>query len=189
MNFERNLKKMGEEYNKPIDEETHFKHIENLATELTNKYGDYLKGGKFRIGIAQKALNLYLKYLWCAGFTPMPPHCPFDRIIIDAIKEKNWKPQETNWTEMDNIDTYKKCVEAAKKAANGKPIAEWELEIWSESKLFIERLTEPMSFVEIDNDDKKQRAKLLKRDFFGIEKATKKQNSLRKKRHRTARNR
>lgn len=55
-------------------------------------------------------------------------------------------------------------------------------------KLFIERLTEPMGFVEIDNDDKKQRAKLLKRDFL-VSRKEKKQNSLRKKRHRTASNR
>lgn len=40
-------------------------------------------------------------------------------------------------------------------------------------KLFIERLTEPMGFVEIDNDDKKQRAKLLKRDFLASRKEQK----------------
>lgn len=39
----------------------------------------------FRIGSAQKALNLYRKYLWCLGYIPFPPHCPFDATIIDQL--------------------------------------------------------------------------------------------------------
>jgi hypothetical protein len=39
----------------------------------------------FRVGTAQKALNLYLKYLWCLGEIKTPPHCPFDRGIIQML--------------------------------------------------------------------------------------------------------
>jgi hypothetical protein len=85
-----------------------------------------LKNGRFRIGIAQKALNLYLKYLWCVGLIPMPPHCPFDSSIIGHLPEC----MNFNWTAIDSIDDYQKLVNSARKKADDKPIAEWELELW-----------------------------------------------------------
>ncbi len=62
---------------------------------MTTEFKDILFGNGFRVGIAQKALNLYLKYLWCLGKITEPPHCPFDSIIISEIK------CNIKWTEMD----------------------------------------------------------------------------------------
>jgi hypothetical protein len=46
----------------------------------------------YKYGVAQKLLNLFLKYLWCLGTIAEPPHCPVDRIIIGktCYKDKNW---------------------------------------------------------------------------------------------------
>jgi hypothetical protein len=46
-----------------------------------------------RIGLAQKALNLYLKYLWCLGEIHEPPHCPLDSIVLGQVpgcKDVRW---------------------------------------------------------------------------------------------------
>lgn len=123
------LREIGDKYVSPISEEKHLQNIKKIAEDLTSNFSHCLENGRFRIGIAQKALNLYLKYLWCVGLIPMPPHCPFDSIIIGHLPEcKNF-----NWTVIDSIDDYQKLVNSARKKADDKPIAEWELEIWLKS--------------------------------------------------------
>ena len=100
------------------------KHIENI-----NKLINFSKGKKIlnderlKFGIAQKLLNLYLKYLWCSEKIKIPPHCPFDRIILEKLGVKD------NWTQMDNLESYKKWIESAKIVSekNNLKIAEWEL--------------------------------------------------------------
>lgn len=123
------LSEIGNKYVSPVTEEEHLSNITKLADDLSSKFSHCLKNGRFRIGIAQKALNLYLKYLWCVGLIPTPPHCPFDSIVISYIPGCS----NLNWTSIDTIGDYKKLVNAARKKADGKPIAEWELEIWLKS--------------------------------------------------------
>lgn len=125
----KKLEEIGETYFSPISEETHCSNIKKIADDLTVLFSHCLINGRFRIGIAQKAFNLYLKYLWCTGFIPVPPHCPFDSIIIGLLPECTGM----NWTELDNVDDYKKLVKAAQNIASSKTIAEWELEIWLNS--------------------------------------------------------
>ncbi len=123
------LRVIGDKYISPIPEEEHLSNIKKIVDDLTSNFSHCLENGKFRIGIAQKALNLYLKYLWCVSLIPMPPHCPFDSIIIGHLPEcKN-----LNWTSIDSINDYKKLVNTTRKKSDGKPIAEWELEIWLKS--------------------------------------------------------
>jgi len=112
--------------NKEVGEEDHIENIKELI-RFSKKYNSILRNGELRTGIAQKLLNLYLKYLWCAGLIGIPPHCPFDRRILDkqGIKE--------NWTECDNIEDYKRWVEKAKeqtKKDGFNNLAEWELKYW-----------------------------------------------------------
>jgi hypothetical protein len=83
-----------------------------------------LNNGRLRFGIAQKLINLYLKYRWCLGQIPTPPHCPFDRIIISKIGLYNGV---INWTEIDCPNTYRSLVEKAQIKAGEMSIAEWEL--------------------------------------------------------------
>lgn len=89
-----------------------------------------LSDGRFRIGLAQKALNLYLKYLWCAGFAARPPHCPVDAIILESAGIRAATP----WTRLDSIEEYARLIEALRAIASGRPLAEWELEVWSQQK-------------------------------------------------------
>jgi hypothetical protein len=117
------LKKISLYYkDKLVTEEQHISHLENLMGEMTAEFKDILSGNEFRAGIAQKALNLYLKYLWCFGKITEPPHCPFDSRILSEIDRNDIK-----WTEMKGIDKYKSVVESAKQFAGEEPLAEWEL--------------------------------------------------------------
>lgn len=125
----KKLSEMVKEYDNPVPEEKHLSNIRELADEMTRSFPQCLRNKRFRIGIAQKSLNLYLKYLWRSGAIPMPPHCPFDNRIIKELPEC----AGLKWTSIDKIEDYNRLVEAAKKEANGKPLSEWELEIWNQA--------------------------------------------------------
>ncbi len=121
---------LAKKYTFTVTEEEHVSNIIELSDRLTSRFSSCLINGRFRIGIAQKALNLYLKYLWCAGAILMPPHCPFDRKVIRYLRPEC---ANLNWTSIDAIDDYERLVEAAKNKAEGKPLSQWELEIWNKS--------------------------------------------------------
>lgn len=124
------LAQTAQEYASSVTEDRHVQKIRRIADELSAEHQHCLRAGRFRVGIAQKALNLYLKYLWCQGRIPTPPHCPFDRRMIDRIPGADTQ----NWTELDNIDDYLQLVAAAKRASAGRTLSEWELETWEESR-------------------------------------------------------
>lgn len=121
------LREIAKQYKTPVAERTHISNIQKLANALSSKYPAILTDGRFRIGVAQKALNLYLKYLWCAGLAPVPPHCPFDRRII----EKLLGCSGLNWTYLDKIDDYEDLVRQARKIAGSMSLSEWELKVWN----------------------------------------------------------
>src|SRR5690606_24374103 len=113
----------------------HYKTIEKFATDVSKKHGKILKSNRFRIGTAQKFINLYWKLAWLSGkISTLPIHCPFDSIIINHLPGN----VRASWTRMDSIEKYKKWVSAARmkanngntKATNAKKLAEWELEIY-----------------------------------------------------------
>lgn len=104
-------------------------NISTLADTLSLLHTTVLKDGRFRIGSAQKALNLFLKYLWCIGEIPTPPHCPLDYKIIQKLPP----PARRNWTEIETIDDYKSLVAEAKKLAGSQPLAEWELQLYNKA--------------------------------------------------------
>jgi len=113
-------------YESTVTEEEHLSNIKKLSDSLTSGFSKCLRNGRFRLGIAQKALNLYLKYLWCADFIAPPPHCPFDAIVISYLPGCS----DLNWTSIDDIKDYQRLVKAARRKAGDKSIAEWEFEIW-----------------------------------------------------------
>lgn len=122
----RSLDAMAREYLQPVDDAAHVGRIDALAQEMTKSFGRTLRGGRFRVGPAQKALNLFLKYQWCAGWIPSPPHCPFDALIIGRLPA----PIRTAWTALDDLDHYQRLVDAARHAAGDITIAEWELRLY-----------------------------------------------------------
>src|SRR5665213_3614826 len=90
--LKESLRRELEIYHYGVSEEDHLDRIQSLASNLSGTYSDILKNGRFRIGIAQKALNLYLKIAWClnADFAT-PPHCPIDRGVLNhAGIYANW---------------------------------------------------------------------------------------------------
>jgi hypothetical protein len=127
------LRSLGANYAKTVTDDEHCKNIVNLADTLTKELKDsgMLRDGRFRIGIAQKALNLYLKYLWCLGDIPAPPHCPLDRRIIDKL-DLHWKERgKYDWTKLDDIEKYKTLATNCRRKAGQTSVAEWELKEWT----------------------------------------------------------
>jgi hypothetical protein len=127
LELRRKSEEMASRYHTPLAEEVHLKNIRSLADYLTKNHSTALKAGRFRIGTAQKALNLYLKYLWCIKAIPEPPHCPFDFQIIKLLSGFG----HVRWTTLDDIDSYKLLVAAARRAAGSLSIAQWELEAYN----------------------------------------------------------
>lgn len=124
--LQRSLVSLSEQYRAQVSEPTHCKNIQTLAKELSIKHGKILDDGHFRIGSAQKALNLYLKYLWCLGRIKMPPHCPIDRAILDEIGYKS-----VGWTRLDSIALYEEIIREAKAVAGKLALSEWELQFYN----------------------------------------------------------
>ncbi len=129
--FQRRLQQQLEasalRYKDPQDDANHVAQIEQLATSLSSECRGVLRGGRFRIGPAQKALNLFLKYLWCAGEIGPPPHCPFDYRIIQRLKLS----QRINWTDLDDSATYMALVKAARAQAAPLALPDWELQTYN----------------------------------------------------------
>ena len=75
-------------YKNGCSEEQHYKNIESLIAKA-NVLGSVLLGPDgYKYGVAQKLLNLAVKYMWCLEHINEPPHCPIDRIIINKTKFK-----------------------------------------------------------------------------------------------------
>lgn len=129
----KELQSLVATYANAVTEEAHYQNIVSLADTLTRQFKDsgILRNGRFRIGIAQKALNLYLKYLWYLGDIPTPPHCPIDRRIIDKLN-LNWRERGNyDWTKLDDIEKYKTLIQNCKDKAGSASVAEWELKEWT----------------------------------------------------------
>lgn len=109
-----------------ISDALHMENIDQIAQAITLRHAAVLHGGRFRIGSAQKALNLHLKYRWCLRQIPMPPHCPFDAYVLRAIPA--WR---TPWTRIESIRQYADLVAAARAIAGEQPLAEWELALYN----------------------------------------------------------
>lgn len=117
------------EYQKGImSSDKHAQFIEDTARDISEKFPNHLHNGRLRVGVTQKLINLYLKYLWCAGLVKQPPHCPIDGIIRDKAG------LTYNWTSSDCIDDYKKAIEELQTKTNGKTLSEWELEIFNDKE-------------------------------------------------------
>ncbi|WP_458625973.1 hypothetical protein [Winogradskyella sp. PC D3.3] len=106
-----------------VNHKTHLENIQSIC-RFTESFSNILKA-PINIGISQKLLNLALKYYWCLGVIPEPPHCPIDRLI----QQKLYKQPLVNWTQLNCVETYMQIINdisvLAKK--NKQSIAHWEL--------------------------------------------------------------
>lgn len=113
-------------YANEVEEDEHCDTLQKLTSHVTGSAESTLLVNTYRIGIAQKLLNLQLKYLWCAGYIPMPPHCPVDRIILSKTRLRD----KVNWTQIDSIVSYRDAIDAIMEMAGSEPLAEWELRVF-----------------------------------------------------------
>jgi len=113
------------QYKNEVSEEKHIQNILEIVA-YSHEHTPILKPGQLYFGVAQKLLNLYLKYQWCLGNIAQPPHFPVDRIIQQKLK---FKPI-INWTSMKSEEEYKSIINHAqdKIKETGLSLAEWELE-------------------------------------------------------------
>jgi hypothetical protein len=127
----RKLHALARRYAMPVTDAQHEARIARLSEVLSDR--PCLQSKRFRIGSAQKALNLYLTYLWCLGEIPEPPHCPFDAGIIKALRLK----PTIKWTALDDIDAYHRIVVAARSVArrDGVSLPVWELTQFNNGRL------------------------------------------------------
>lgn len=119
------LESLAETYSAKVTEQQHVRNITRLANRLSRKHPALLNDRRMKIGHAQKALNLYLKYMWCLDKLPMPPHCPLDSIILKRIPGFT----QVHWTQLDSPERYERIISAAKAKAKQRrlPLAIWEL--------------------------------------------------------------
>jgi len=124
------LEELAMEYTRPVTEEVHLQNIQRLVTVLTDRHSDVLANGGLRIGPAQKALNLYLKYLWCMGEIPEPPHCPIDANVLRKVPGC----AGVRWTRLKTIEEYRGVIKKARDVASqeGVSLPVWELRLFNE---------------------------------------------------------
>jgi hypothetical protein len=125
--LKRELTRLSDEYRSVIGEPQHLENIQNLATKIADDPSAIREDGKFWIGPAQKALNLYLKYLWCFDQIVEPPHCPLDAKIL-AMAPKRSKVRKVRWTRLEKASDYMECINALRKIAEPKSLTQWECE-------------------------------------------------------------
>lgn len=111
------------QYNhKKISEDEHIAQIEQLSARLTQQFGTILHEQTFRLGVAQKLLNLQLKYLWATGFLMRePPHCPIDHALREYAR------LDYHWVSNHSTHDYQRAIAALKRQAHPLSLAMWEL--------------------------------------------------------------
>ena len=124
--FRQKLSALEQLYQTPVTDEEHMVTIVSFANGLSEQFPRVLKDGRMRIGIAQKAINLYLKFLWCLELISEPPHCPLDNFVLSKIGTHE------PWTKLDDIESYKKMINELKEVAGHQSLSEWECELWNE---------------------------------------------------------
>lgn len=101
-----------------VSDAQHVSNIKEVSANSQNFYEIFI-GGQINFGIAQKMLNLYLKYQWCLGNIAEPPHFPVDRIIQQKLNEsaKLYNHNQINlepWTRFKDEIHYLKVVNHAR---------------------------------------------------------------------------
>jgi hypothetical protein len=113
-------------YRLPVTESEHIRHLRRLVW-FANRSGGALFRARYNWGLAQKLLNLYLKYLWSLGLIAPPPHCPVDSIVLSKTTLKG----SVKWTQLTDMQAYQRAIAAIRARATKDgyhSIAEWELE-------------------------------------------------------------
>ncbi len=110
----------------PISDIDHCECIRKIIEGLSARFKECVCDGRLRYGIAQKAFNLYLKYLWQLKMITEPPHCPVDRVVLTAAGI------DGSWTRCDSEQQYMGWIGNLRAKSAPRHLAEWEDRIWLE---------------------------------------------------------
>jgi hypothetical protein len=110
----------------PISDDEHCAAIGRISDGLSSKFARNLKDQRFRYGTAQKAFNLYLKFLWRLGLLGdgQPPHCPVDGLVLGAAGLAG------SWTWSDDEQEYRRWITQIRRRAGARSLSDWEFETW-----------------------------------------------------------
>jgi len=128
---------------KYITEVSEQEHITNIKGIVKFSNINLIQGKPIPInfGVAQKLLNLYLKYLWCNGklqYTPV--HFPVDRLVQEILNKEVVsieipKQEIKAWTKFENEKPYLEVIRFSERIRDKKykdlPLAELELMLFS----------------------------------------------------------
>lgn len=106
-----------------VSEEEHIKNIKGIV-KLSNI--NLIEGKEIPInfGVAQKLLNLHLKYLWCRDKIEQPPiHFPVDRLVQEILNKKARdlgieRKEVKAWTKFEDETEYLEVIRFAEKIRN-----------------------------------------------------------------------
>lgn len=117
------------QYVQGCSEEQHYANIESVIAHANKVNPGILGVEGYKYGVAQKLLNLALKYFWCLGLVSEPHHCPIDRIIISKTKLSG----KINWTQITRRYEYEQIIQEVKRLATktGLSVPHWELKYYS----------------------------------------------------------
>ena len=114
-----------------VKDDEHVNNIEKLRARVTKRCGRFLKKRKLRFGTAQKYLNVELKRRWLDEKYSEPPHCPFDRYVINVLRHNLEDGVCTSWTQCDSRKGYEAWVKALRYTIGAKKsLAKWERDFW-----------------------------------------------------------
>lgn len=124
------------------------KEIKNIMNEEKSKAGTPIlkENGLFTYGLAQKWVNMTLKYLWLLGMLPegltkKSLHVPIDSFILKKLQDENvdgisgsdgdtYKYRGESWSQLDDYSDYSDVQGEIERIARGISPIEWEASAW-----------------------------------------------------------
>ena len=104
-----------------LSEAEHLQEICTLVAETSETHASTLHQGRFRFGVAQKLVNLYLKYLWTIGVVRTVQHCPLDG-TINAEANLGYV-----WNTSDSETEYLQAISKLRSHVDGEHLQTWEI--------------------------------------------------------------
>lgn len=114
--------------------------IKEIISLSNNKYKEVFKENRaFTVGLAQKWVNMTIKYLWILGIYNDDHEArievPIDSYIIENMKEVGIVIN-SKWSDWNDIDEYIAVQSKILEVVKPQTRIGWENEVWSDSVVF-----------------------------------------------------
>ena len=120
---------LGKKYrSNDLTETEHVNEIRYLTVEAGKRYPLLLHKGEFRFGVAQKLINVYLKYLWAVGAVNSVHHCPLDGIINSEVDLRY------EWTTSNSESQYLNAISKLRAQVGTEPLQVWEIRVFQNTR-------------------------------------------------------